>query len=103
MSIQHRQTSDAKFVEIGGLEIGALEVKPYRTPAVDIDNDIVRLGEMTKKMLHRRVVKAKSEKEFVTFGVMIYGSTVEFYIHQYHPSQPTTTETTTPTTSEEHK
>ncbi|CAO3624547.1 unnamed protein product [Mucor hiemalis] len=104
MSTQHRRTSDAMFVQIGGLEIGALEVKPYRTQAVDIDNGIVRLGDKTKKMPHRKVVKAKSEKEFATFGVITsYSSTVEFYIHQYHPSQPTTTETTTPTTSEEHK
>ncbi|RCH99733.1 hypothetical protein CU097_001168 [Rhizopus azygosporus] len=39
MSIQHRQTSDAKFVEIGGLEIGAVEIKPFHTAAADIDND----------------------------------------------------------------
>lgn len=62
MSIQHRQTSDAKFVEIGSLEIGALEVKPFHTSAVDIDNDIVRLGEITKTMLHRRVMNARELK-----------------------------------------
>ncbi|KAG1138056.1 hypothetical protein G6F37_010799 [Rhizopus arrhizus] len=45
MSIQRRQTSDAKFVEIGGLEIGAVEIKSFHTAAVDIDNDIVRLGK----------------------------------------------------------
>jgi hypothetical protein len=90
MSIQHRQTSDAKFVEIGGLEIGAVEIKPFHTAAVDIDNDIVRLGEITKRMLHRRVMKAKSPREFMTFGVMVYGSIVEYYIHQYHPSQSST-------------
>lgn len=87
MNIQHRQTSDAKFVEIGGLEIGALEVKPFNTAAVDIDNDIVRLGEITKKMLHRRVMNAKSSRELMTFGVMVHGSIVEFYIHQFHPPQ----------------
>ncbi|KAG0757481.1 hypothetical protein G6F57_010553 [Rhizopus arrhizus] len=90
MSIQRRQTSDAKFVEIGGLEIGAVEIKSFHTAAVDIDNDIVRLGEITKRMLHRRVMKAKSPREFMTFGVMVYGSIVEYYIHQYHPSQSST-------------
>ncbi|KAG1445019.1 hypothetical protein G6F56_010063 [Rhizopus delemar] len=49
MSIQHHQTSDAKFFEIGGLEIGAVEIKPFHTAAADIDNDIVQLGEITKK------------------------------------------------------
>ncbi|CAO3683164.1 unnamed protein product [Rhizopus stolonifer] len=90
MSIQHRQTADAKFVEIGVLEIGAVEIKPFHTAAVDIDNDIIRLGEITKRMLHRRVMKAKSPREFMTFGVMVYGSIIEYYIHQYHPSQSST-------------
>jgi hypothetical protein len=40
MSIQHRQTSDAKFVEIGGLEIGAEEIKPFNTEAADIDGSL---------------------------------------------------------------
>lgn len=34
MGIQHRQTSDAKFVELDGLEIGAVEIKPFNTSAV---------------------------------------------------------------------
>lgn len=33
------------------------------------------------------MIKAKSSREFVTFAVMVYGSIVEYYIHQYHPSQ----------------
>ncbi|KAI7906290.1 uncharacterized protein BX663DRAFT_529107 [Cokeromyces recurvatus] len=90
MSIQHCQTSDAKFVEINGLEIGAVEIKPFHTAAADIDNEIVRLGEITKRMLHRRVMKAKSLRKFMTFGVMVYGLIVEYYIHQYHPPQPST-------------
>ncbi|KAI9271250.1 hypothetical protein EDC94DRAFT_307806 [Helicostylum pulchrum] len=90
MRIQHRQTSYAKFVEIGGLELGAIEVKPFHTSAVDIDNNIIRLGEITKRMLHVRVMKAKSSKEFVNFGVMVYGSVIKFYTHQYHlPSSST--------------
>ncbi|KAI9481168.1 MAG: hypothetical protein EXX96DRAFT_565653 [Benjaminiella poitrasii] len=45
--IQYRQTPDAKFVEIG-----VVEYKSFHTAAVDIDDDIVRLGEITKRMLH---------------------------------------------------
>lgn len=67
-----------------------MEIKPFHTAIVDIDNDIVRLGEITKRMLHRRVVKAKSPREYMTFGVMVYDSIVEYYIHQYHPSQSST-------------
>ncbi|KAI9356465.1 hypothetical protein BD770DRAFT_390283 [Pilaira anomala] len=85
MSILHRQTPDAKFVEIGGVEIGTVEVKPFNTSTVDIDNDIVRLGEITNRMLHQRVLKAKSIREYMTFGIMVYGSVVEYYIHMYHP------------------
>lgn len=98
MSIQHRQTSDAKFVEIGGLEIGGVEIKPFYTAATDIDNDIVRLGEITKRMLHRRVMKAKSPRELITFGIMVHGSNVEYYIHQYNPT-PSSSSTTSSSTS----
>jgi hypothetical protein len=90
IGIQHRQTSDAKFVEIGGLGFGAVEIEPFRKAAASIDNDIVRLGEITKRMLQRRVIKAKSPREFMTFGVMVDGSFVEYYIHQYHPPSPST-------------
>ncbi|KAI9362409.1 hypothetical protein BD770DRAFT_408206 [Pilaira anomala] len=93
MSILRRQTPDAKFVEIGGVEIGAVEVKPFNTSTVDIDNDTVRLGEITKRMLHQRVLKAKSLREYMTFGTMVYGSVVEYYIHMYHP--PITSSTAT--------
>lgn len=87
MGIQHRQRSDAKFVELGGLEIGAVEIKPFNISAVDIDNDIIRLAEISKRMLHKRVIKAKSSKELITFALMVHGSTVEYYIHKYYPAQ----------------
>lgn len=62
-------------------------MKPFPTEAADIDNDIVRLDEITKRMLHRRVTKTKLQREFMTFGAMIHDSIVECYIHQYHPPQ----------------
>ncbi|KAG2196295.1 hypothetical protein INT46_008379 [Mucor plumbeus] len=86
----HRQTSDAKFVEIGSLGFGAVEIEPFHTAAASIDNDILRLGKISKRMLHRRVMKAKSPREFMTFGVMVGGSVVEYYIHQYHLPSPST-------------
>ncbi|CAO3701789.1 unnamed protein product [Rhizopus microsporus] len=50
-------------------------------------------------MLHRRVMKAKSPREFMTFGVMVYGSIVEYYIHQYYPPQSSTAAPLTPSSS----
>lgn len=35
-------------------------------------------------------MKAKSPREFMTFGIMVYGSIIEYYIHQYHPPQSST-------------
>lgn len=97
VSILRGQISYAKFVEIGGSEVGAVEVKSFLTSPVDIDNAIIRLGKITKRMLHVRVLKAKPAREFFTFGVTAYGSVVEYYIHRYHspavasssPSSPT--------------
>lgn len=83
-------------------KLGAVEVKPFLPFLVDIDNAIVRLGKITKRMLQVRVSKAKSEREFFTFGVMVYGSVVEYYIHQYHLSAAaasSSTSTLTPTPS----
>lgn len=43
------------------------------------EEDRARLGERLKKQLHHRIIKAKSEAEFVTFGIFISDSNVEVY------------------------
>ncbi|KAI9022896.1 hypothetical protein CLU79DRAFT_701956 [Phycomyces nitens] len=53
------------------MEIGVVEIKPFNTPAEKVEEDRVRLAEISKKMLHKRILAAKSEKELVTFAIMI--------------------------------
>lgn len=73
MKIQRRQTTDAKFATIDGIEIGVVEIKPFKTLFETLEEDRVRLAEISKKMLHKRILTAKSEKELNTFAIMIAG------------------------------
>lgn len=73
MKIQRRQTTDAKFATIDGIEIGVVEIKPFNTPLEALEEDRVRLAEISKKILHKRILTAKSEKELNTFAIMIAG------------------------------
>ncbi|KAI7867031.1 hypothetical protein BDF14DRAFT_1968521 [Spinellus fusiger] len=59
MKIQKRQTTDAKFKTIDGMEIGVVEIKPFNTPTEKVEEDRVRLAEISKKMLHKRILAAK--------------------------------------------
>lgn len=54
-------------------ELVAIEVKRFNTPPSLVDADEVRLAELTKKLLHFRMAKAKSMKEFSSFGMTIAG------------------------------
>ncbi|KAI7867049.1 hypothetical protein BDF14DRAFT_1727253 [Spinellus fusiger] len=89
MKIQKRQTTDAKFKTIDGMEIGVVEIKPFNTPTEKVEEDRVRLAEISKKMLHKRILAAKSEKELVTFAVMIAGIDIEYFVHEYRPQEST--------------
>ncbi|KAI8982360.1 hypothetical protein BDF20DRAFT_938360 [Mycotypha africana] len=89
MKIQKRQTPDAKFKTIDGIEIGVVEIKPFNTPTEKIEEDRVRLAEISKKMLHRRVLAAKSERELITFAVMIAGNEIEYFVHKYKLQEST--------------
>lgn len=73
MKTQRRQTTDAKFTTIDGIEIGVVEIKPFNIPFELLEEDRVRLAEISKKMLHKRILAAKSEKELNTFAIMIAG------------------------------
>ncbi|CAO3702666.1 unnamed protein product [Rhizopus stolonifer] len=89
MKIQRRQTADAKFKAIDGMEIGIVEIKPFNTPSEKVEEDRVRLAEISKKMLHKRILAAKSEKELVTFAIMIAGIDIEYFVHEYKPQEST--------------
>lgn len=58
MDIQVRQTTDIKFTTIDGIEIEAGDVKPFNYPPEKAE-DRIRLAEISKKMLHKRVLKAE--------------------------------------------
>lgn len=61
MKLQKRQTPDAKVTSLIGFEIGVVEIKPFNTPFEKLEEDRIHLAEISKKMLHRRVLAAKSE------------------------------------------
>ncbi|KAI9245765.1 hypothetical protein BY458DRAFT_536990 [Sporodiniella umbellata] len=88
MKIQRRQTPDAKFTTLDGIEIGVVEIKPFNTAFEALEDDRVRLAEISKKMLHKRVLAAKSEKELKTFAIMIAGYDIEYFVHEYNPQDP---------------
>lgn len=62
-----------KFTTIDGIEIGVVEIKPFNTPSKIVEEYWVRLAEISKKMLHKRILAAKSEKELNTFAIMVAG------------------------------
>ncbi|GAA5804210.1 hypothetical protein HPULCUR_009697 [Helicostylum pulchrum] len=51
------------LVDRYGIELGTCEFKPPGSSVVEVENDICRIGESTKRQLHRRIMQAKSEKE----------------------------------------
>lgn len=46
MKIQRRQTT--KFKTTNGMEIGVVEIKPFNTPTEKVEEDRVRLAEISK-------------------------------------------------------
>lgn len=91
MKIQRRQTTDVKFTTIDCIEIGVVEIKPFNIPFELLEEDRVRLAEISKKMLHKRILAAKSEKELNTFAIMIAGHDIEYFVHEYNPQESTAT------------
>ncbi|KAG2235814.1 hypothetical protein INT48_003926 [Thamnidium elegans] len=61
-------------------EIGNGEVKPANSPKASIDLARTRILETCKRQLHLRLKNAKSLREAVTFGVLIYGLSYEIYM-----------------------
>ncbi|EPB83800.1 hypothetical protein HMPREF1544_09433 [Mucor circinelloides 1006PhL] len=55
-------------------ELIAIEVKPFNTTQSLIEEDEVRVAELSKKMLHMRMARAKTVKEFCSFGICIAGN-----------------------------
>lgn len=51
-----------------GRELGCREIKSIETPIALLEKDRTRLAEIMKQQLNVRIMKAKSIKEFQTFG-----------------------------------
>lgn len=54
-------------------EVVSVEVKPYNTLESLMELDKVRIAEVSKKKLHKRMVTSKTVKEFSTFGATAVG------------------------------
>lgn len=53
------------------IEVAVIEVKPIYAYDRLAELDEVRLGGLTKKLLHKRMATAKSKEEFCTFSIGI--------------------------------
>ncbi|KAI8643464.1 hypothetical protein BD408DRAFT_364973 [Parasitella parasitica] len=93
MSLLRRETPDIVFKTLDGNELGIAEIKPFNARVTDVENDVVRLAEITKRMLHKRILNAKSTKEWITFAIMFNGSKIDYYITEFRQS-PTTSSST---------
>jgi hypothetical protein len=51
------------------IELVIVEVKPFNPDERLVELDEVRLGELAKKMLHKRMATAKTSKEFMIFTI----------------------------------
>lgn len=63
-----------------GTEIGTGEIKPYNASEELVDIDRCRIAESCKKQLHQRLLVARSDKELITYGIMISGKQVQLSI-----------------------
>lgn len=66
-----------------GRELGCREIKCIETPNTLLEEDRTQLTETMKRQLNVRIMKAKSIKEFQTFGFFIYGFEIELYVMRF--------------------
>ncbi|KAI8974438.1 hypothetical protein BDB01DRAFT_881019, partial [Pilobolus umbonatus] len=66
------------------LDIGMGEVKHHLVSPSEVEIDRIRIAEMLKKMLHKRISRSKDKLEFIVFGMMIYGEKMEYYTMEYN-------------------
>ncbi|EIE79693.1 hypothetical protein RO3G_04398 [Rhizopus delemar RA 99-880] len=64
-------------------ELGCREIKCIETPNTLLEEDRTQLTETMKRQLNVRIMKAKSIKEFQTFGFFIYGFEIELYVMRF--------------------
>lgn len=68
------------MVANNGQEVGCGEIKPPDTTPQLVEEDRARTAETLKRQLHVRIMKSKDPKEFVTFGVVFNGFSIELYV-----------------------
>ncbi|KAL9536729.1 hypothetical protein MBANPS3_012413 [Mucor bainieri] len=69
------------------VELITVEVKPCNTAKSLIDEDEVRVAELSKKIMHRRMTKAKTVKEFCSFGICMVGEKMDLYKLEFNNGQ----------------
>ncbi|KAI9362368.1 hypothetical protein BD770DRAFT_467000 [Pilaira anomala] len=87
MKIQRKKTTDAKFATIDSIEIGVVEIKPFKTLLEALEEDRARLAEISKKMLHKRLLTAK--KVCLILTLLQTGHDIEYFVHVYNPQKST--------------
>lgn len=77
--VTNQRRPDMLFT-LQGIEVGYGEIKPPDTNCALLDEDRARISELCKRQLHTRIKQAKSEKEFVTYGILIAGKDILFHL-----------------------
>ncbi|KAI7888966.1 uncharacterized protein EV154DRAFT_539090 [Mucor mucedo] len=88
MKLQRRQTTDANFTTIDGMEIGIIEIKPFHTPFEMLEEDRVRLAEISKRCF----IKGFSlQRVYLILTLLQIGFHMEYFFHEYNPDDTTAT------------
>lgn len=59
-------------------EVAVIEVKPLNSYNRFVEHDQAGLGELSKKLLHKRMATASCKKEFSTFSICFNGTYLLF-------------------------
>jgi hypothetical protein len=72
---------DVTFLSEDNVEIGCCEIKPFNSDKHKVElDDRIRIAEITKKQLHRRIIMAKSRRSYYTFGMLVSGLDLELHV-----------------------
>lgn len=72
--------TDFIIVDSNGTEIGNGEIKPINTFVQLQEEDRMRVIELAKKQLHRRMRSARSDRGLDTFGIFFNGREKELHL-----------------------
>jgi hypothetical protein len=65
------------------------EIKPFNTSEPLLEEDRIRLAELLKYYLHKRITSSRTTHEHCIYAMLFAGENIEVYSHTYDPSSDT--------------